>query len=119
MTNRDPHPHPLPGLGRPELRAVRAFRTIINTACGLFAVVLLARIIMVISGANPANGVAAFVQDWSAGVSLGFDNVFIPATATVQIVLNDGLAALVWLGGGWVVTTLVRRLALPDPHWLG
>lgn len=96
-------------------RRVRLSCTIINVVCGLFAAVLVARIIMVMGGANPANGVAEFVRGWSAGVSLGFDDLFTPANATARVLLNDGLAAIVWLGIGAVVTTLIRRFALRGP----
>jgi hypothetical protein len=140
MTQRDPYPNPNPGLieappaGRPSplakdraseerrwdrARTIRVACTIITAVCGLFAVVLVAQIIMVMGGANPANGVAAFVRDWSNGISLGFDNLFTPANATVRVLLNDGLAALVWLGFGAAMTTLIRRLALRRPDRIG
>jgi hypothetical protein len=100
-------------------RSVQVTCTIITVLCGLFAAVLAARIIMVIGGANPANGVAAFVRGWSDGVSLGFGNLFTPANATARVFLNDGLAAVVWLGFGALVTTLIRRLALRGPAEVG
>lgn len=136
----DLYPNPGPGLvepppdGRPAAfaedrdreqrrwdrdRTIRVACTIITAVCGLFAVVLVAEIIMVIGSANPANGVAAFVAGWSNGISLGFDNLFTPANAIVRVLLNDGLAALVWLGFGTVVTTLIRRLVLPGPDRIG
>lgn len=96
-------------------RTVRAVCTIVNVLCGLFAVVLVAQIILVIGEANPANGVASFVRGFSSAVSLGFDNLFTPANVKFQVVLNDGFAAIVWLGLGAVITTLIRRFALPSP----
>jgi hypothetical protein len=139
MTNPEPHPNLASGLGEPtssarpspladaqdreqrrwdRIRTVRITCTVINVVCGLFAAVLAAHIIMVMGDANPANGVAAFVRGWSAGVSLGFDDLFTPANATTRVLLNDGLAAIVWLGFGAVATTLIRRLALPNPAGL-
>jgi len=99
-------------------RMVRIVCTIINVVCGLFAVVLVAQIVLVMGAANPANGVASFVRGFSAEVSLGFDNLFTPANAKVQVLLNDGFAATVWLAFGAVVTTLIRRFALPNPRGL-
>jgi hypothetical protein len=93
---------------------VRIVCTIVNVVCGLFAVVLVAQIVMVMGAANPANGVASFVRGFSGAVSLGFDNLFTPASVKFQVLLNDGCAAIVWLALGAVVTTLVRRLALPS-----
>ena len=136
MTQPDPYPNPHPGLIEPtpasrpsplsderarqkrqwgRARRIRVTCTIITVVCGLFAVVLVAQIIMVMGGANPANGVATFVRGWADGVSLGFENLFTPANATARVLFNDGLAALVWLGFGAVATALIRRLALRGP----
>jgi hypothetical protein len=99
-------------------RMVRIVCTIINVVCGLFAVVLVAQIVLVMGEANSANGVASFVRGFSAAVSLGFDNLFTPASVKVRVLLNDGCAAIVWLAFGAVVTTLIRRFALPNPRGL-
>lgn len=96
-------------------RRVQVTCTVINVVCGLFAAVLVARIVLTVGSANPANGVAAFVRVWSDGVSLGFDNLFVPANATARVLFNDGLAAIVWLAFAAVVTALIRRLALRGP----
>jgi hypothetical protein len=95
---------------------VRMICTSITIVCGVFAAVLAANIIMVLGEANPANGVASFVRGWAAGVSLGLDDLFTPANAKTRILLNDGFAALLWLGFGALVTMLIRRFALPGPR---
>jgi hypothetical protein len=97
-------------------RTVRMICTIITIICSLFAVVLAANVVLVLGEANLANGFATFVRGFAAAVSLGFDNLFTPANAKTQVLLNDGLAALVWLGLGAVVTMLIRRFALPGPR---
>lgn len=99
-------------------RMVRIVCTIVNVLCGLFAVVLVAQIVMVMGEANPANGVASFVRGFSSAVSLGFDDLFTPADAKIRMLLNYGFAAIVWLAFGAVVTTLIRRFALPNPREL-
>jgi hypothetical protein len=95
-------------------RKVRAAGTIVNVLCALFAVVLVARIVMVIGEANPANGVASFVRGFSSAVSLGFGDLFTPADGKFQVLLNYGFAAVVWLAFGAVITMLLRRFALSD-----
>jgi hypothetical protein len=95
-------------------RMVRIVCTIVNVVCGLFAVVLFAHIVMVMGEANPANGVASFVRGFSAAVSLGFNDLFTPSNVKVQVLLNEGFAAIAWLALGAVVTTLIRRFALPS-----
>jgi hypothetical protein len=99
-------------------RTVRIVCTIVNVLCGLFAVVLVAHIVMVLGEANPANGVASFVRGFAAAVSLGFNNLFTPADMKIQVLLNDGFAAIVWLAFGAVITSLIRRFALPNPREL-
>jgi hypothetical protein len=99
-----------------QARAVRLICTIITIITSVFAVVLAANVIMVLGEANPANGFASFVRGFASAVSLGFDTLFTPANAKTQVLLNDGLAALVWLGLGAVVTMLIRRFALPGPR---
>ncbi|HEX6359633.1 hypothetical protein [Actinophytocola sp.] len=77
-------------------RMVRIVCTIVNVLCGLFAVVLV----------------------FAAAVSLGFNELFTPADVKIRVLLNDGFAAIVWLALGTVVTSLIRRFALPDPREL-
>jgi hypothetical protein len=96
-------------------RTVRIICTIVNVLCGLFAVVLVAHIVMVMGEASPANGVASFVRGFATAVSLGFNDLFTPADMKFQVLLNDGFAAIVWLAFAAVVTTLIRRFALPNP----
>jgi hypothetical protein len=99
-------------------RAVQMACAVVSVVCGLFAVVLAAHVIMVVGGANPANGVATFVRGFADGVSLGFEDLFTPVDAKLRTLLNDGLAALVWLGFGAVASSLIRRFALPGPRAL-
>ena len=51
-------------------------------------------------------------------MSLGFNDLFTPTDVKVQVVLNDGFAAIMWLAFGAVVTALIRRFALPNPREL-
>jgi hypothetical protein len=99
--------------GDGRVRAVRAVCAVIDLLCWLFAIVLAIHIFLVIGGANPANGFAQLVDSWSAGVSLGLRDLFTPANAGLRTLLNDGLAALLWLLIGAVLTSVISRVALP------
>jgi hypothetical protein len=137
MTNRDPYPNLEPGWIEPLLaarpsppaethdrerrrwdrtHAVRISCTIVKVVCALFAVVLAANIVMVMGGANPANGVASFVRGFASAVSLGFDGRFTPANAKAHALVNDGFAAIVWLAFGAVVTAAIRRITRCGPR---
>jgi hypothetical protein len=100
------------GTGR--LRAVRIVNTVISIVCGIFAAVLAIHILLVIGDANPDNAFARFITDWAGGITLGLDNLFTPADENLQVLLNEGLAALLWLAIGAVLTTLISRIALPS-----
>jgi len=90
--------------------------TVITMICGLFALVLVAHIVLVLAGANPANGFASFVDTFSGGVSLGLRNLFLPDDAKLRVFLNDGVAAIGWLIIGGALTYAIRQFALPGPR---
>ncbi|HEX6356670.1 hypothetical protein [Actinophytocola sp.] len=97
-------------------RAVTIVCTVINVICAVFAVVLALHIILVIGSANQANGFTGFINDWSSAVSLGLRDLFTPANEKVRTLLNDGIAALLWLLIAAVLTYVIRRFALPAPR---
>jgi hypothetical protein len=99
--------------GDGRVHAVRVVCAVIDLLCWLFALVLAIHIFLVIGGANPANGFARMIDSWSAAVSLGLRDLFTPAEPGVRALFNDGLAALLWLLIGAVLTNVVTRVALP------
>jgi hypothetical protein len=102
----------------PRMRRMRVVRTVcgvINLVCGVFAVVLAVHIVLVLAEANPRNGFASFVDSWSAAVSLGLRGLFDPASQKLQVLFNDGLAAIAWLLIAWALTYAIRQFALPGP----
>ena len=99
--------------GDGRVRAVRVVCALIDVLCWLFAIVLAIHIFLVIGGANPANGFAQLIDSWSAAVSLGLRDLFTPAHVGLRTLFNDGLAALLWLLIGAVLTNVISRIALP------
>lgn len=97
-------------------RTVGIVCTVINVICGLFAVVLVLHIILVIGSANQGNGFAEMINEWSAGVSLGLRDLFVPSSVGLRTFLNDGLAAVAWILIAALLTYLIRRFALPVPR---
>jgi hypothetical protein len=107
------------GVADPDHRRRRTISiacTIVNVICGIFAVVLAVHIVLVIGSANQGNGFAAFIDDWSAAVSLGLRDLFVPANEKVRVFLNDGMAAIAWLVIGALITYLIRKFAMPTPR---
>ncbi|WP_233159821.1 hypothetical protein [Actinophytocola xanthii] len=107
------------GVANPDytrIRTVNIVCTIINVITGMFAVVLGVHIVLVLGSANMANGFASFVDGWASGVNLGLSGLFTPDNAKLATFLNEGLAAIMWLAIGALLTYLIRRFALPGPR---
>ncbi|WP_414940612.1 hypothetical protein [Amycolatopsis sp. cmx-11-51] len=99
-----------------RIRVVRIVNALVHAVCWIFALVLILHILLVFGEANPGNGFAQLIDQWSRGVSLGLRNLFTPDSPKLRTLLNDGLAALLWLIIGGVVTDLVSRIGLPGPR---
>jgi hypothetical protein len=97
-------------------RTVSIVCTVINVICAIFAVVLALHIILVFGNANQGNSFATLINDWSAAVSLGLRDLFVPDNLQFRTFLNDGLAAIVWLAIAALLTYLIRKFALPSPR---
>lgn len=107
------------GVANPDYQRIRTVNiacTVINVIAGTFAVVLGVHIVLVLGSANMGNGFASFVDSWASGIRLGLTGLFTPGNVKIATLLNEGLAALLWLVIGGVLTYLIRRLALPGPR---
>jgi len=98
-----------------RIRVVRIVNALVHAVCWIFALVLIVHILLVFGEANPGNGFARLIDQWSRAVSLGLRNLFTPEGLKLRTLFNDGLAALLWLIIGGVVTDLVSRIGLPGP----
>lgn len=101
---------------RDDYRKVRTVRTVcavIDIVCWTFAIVLLVHIFLVVASANAGNGFFQFVAGWASGITLGLDGLFTPDSPAVAVLFNEGLAAILWLLIGMLLTNLITRFALP------
>ncbi|HVK20901.1 MAG TPA: hypothetical protein VM677_06025 [Actinokineospora sp.] len=78
---------------------------IITGIGALFALIEILYILLIIFGANAANGFFRFIQSLAEPLALFFPGLFPIANATLAVVVNYGLAAVFWV----VVTGLVAR----------
>ncbi|NUR86438.1 MAG: hypothetical protein HOY71_20325 [Nonomuraea sp.] len=83
----------------------------VKVASRLAALVLVLYAVFTIFKANPANAWYQFVESLAGLLSLGLANLFEFADARFTVLVNYGLAAIVWLIVGSVVAGLIRRLA--------
>jgi hypothetical protein len=94
-------------------RAVDIVVTVVRTVCGFAALVLAGHVLLTIGGANPANGITRFVDNWSRLFALGFRDLFTPGNADLGVIVNYGIAALFWLALAAVITSVLRRATSP------
>jgi hypothetical protein len=77
----------------------------------VFAAILVVHVILSVGGANPANGITIFFRNLADNLTLGLGDLFLPASESLRIILNFGLAAVVWIVIGIVVSKLLNAIA--------
>jgi hypothetical protein len=73
-------------------------------------VVLVARVLLTVGGANPNNGITSVITAWSNPLAWAFKDLFTPADAKLRVLINYGIAALCWLIASAVVARIIRGL---------
>lgn len=79
---------------------------IISAIGAIIAVIIVAHILFVLFGANPGNTLVTFVRNWANVLALWFYNLFDTGNATMNLIVNYGLAIVFWL----VVTGIIARM---------
>ncbi|RJL33149.1 hypothetical protein [Bailinhaonella thermotolerans] len=92
-------------------RVANGVATAILIVARLAAAVLVVHVLFVVFSANRANRLVQVVGDLANSISLGLDDLFVLTDARIGVLVNFGLAALVWLVAGSILAGLVRRLA--------
>ncbi|MCI2424090.1 hypothetical protein MOQ72_42500 [Saccharopolyspora sp. K220] len=82
---------------------------IIRVVVGLVVTVFTLHVLFVIFDANQGNEFVSFVYLLAKTLVLGLGDVFTPDDALLGVVLNYGLAALVYLVVGQLVIKAIRR----------
>jgi hypothetical protein len=85
--------------------------SVIRILTVIFAAILVVHVILAVAGANPANGITVFFSDMANNLTLGIGDLFLPASESLRIILNYGLAAIVWIAIGIIVSKLLNALA--------
>ena len=85
--------------------------TIIRVVTVVFAAVLVIHVVLFVAGANPANGITIFFNDFANNLTLGIGDLFLPASESLKVILNFGLAAVVWIIIGVVISKILNAIA--------
>lgn len=99
-----------------DLRALAAksltlAASVIRILTVLFAAILVIHVVLFVAGANPVNGITVFFQNAADSLTLGIGDLFLPQSESLKIILNYGLAAVVWLVIGAVISRILAALA--------
>ena len=95
-------------------RVLTLLATIVRVVCSVIAALIVIHAVFVLFEANPAN----LLVEFTAGVRDTFGwftkDLFAPSDPKIAEAINDGLAALIWVVVGSLVSKLLVRL-MPAP----
>jgi hypothetical protein len=93
---------------RPRLANTLAW--LVAAAAAVVAVILAAHVVFSVFQGNENNAIVAIVSDVANQLAWKFRNLFVPEDDRIRVVVNYGLAAIVYLIVGQMVAGLVRRI---------
>ena len=76
---------------------------------GVIALILVLHIVFVLFGANSANSIVLTDANWARHLAAWFDGLFTTSNAKWNVVLNYGIATLIYLVVGRLLARLVER----------
>jgi hypothetical protein len=88
-----------------------ALARLVRSIAGLIALLIVVAIVLFVVGANPANAVVKDIHDAAAWFVGPFKNLFSIHNAKLAMVINWGLAALVYVVVGGLIASLLARMA--------
>ncbi len=84
--------------------------TIVRAVCSVIAAVIVIHAVFVLFEANPANGLVEFTAGWRDTFGWFTKDLFTPSDPKIAEAVNDGLAALIWVVAGSLLSKLIVRL---------
>ncbi|MCA0144661.1 hypothetical protein [Blastococcus sp. LR1] len=88
--------------------------TIVRVACAVIAAVIVIHALFVLFEANPTNGLVEFAAGWRDSFGWFTKDLFTPSDPKIAETINAGLAAVVWVVAGSLISKLIVKLA-PAP----
>jgi hypothetical protein len=91
---------------------LRLLARLVRLAAMIIAVLIGLGIVFIVLDANERNAIVSHVTDWARALVGPFDGIFRPRQPKLAIAVNWGLALVVYLIGGSIIASLLRRAAL-------
>jgi hypothetical protein len=84
--------------------------TIVRVVCSVIAALIVVHAVFVLFEANPQNLLVEFTAGWRDTFGWFTKDLFTPSDPKIAEAINDGLAALIWVVLGSLVSKLIVRL---------
>ena len=91
-------------------RVFSLLATIVRVVCSVIAALIVVHAVFVLFEANPANPLVTFTAGWRDTFGWFTKNLFTPSDPKIAEAVNDGLAALIWVLAGNLLSKLIVRL---------
>ena len=91
-------------------RVSAAAANLVGIIAMIICVVLALHIAFVVFSANDGNAIVRTTNDWADWFAWRFHDIFVPKDERVGVLVNYGIAAVVYLVAGRVVSGLIRRI---------
>ena len=90
-------------------RIVTLLATIVRVVCTVIAALIVVHAVFVLFEANPQNMLVQFTAGWRDTFGWFTKNLFAPSDPKIAEAINDGLAALIWVVIGMLLSKLIVR----------
>ena len=90
-------------------RVFELVATIVRVVCSVIAALIVVHAVFVLFEANPTNPLVTFTAGWRDTFGWFTEDLFRPSDPKIAEAVNDGLAALIWVVVGSLVSKLIVR----------
>ncbi|WP_406284891.1 hypothetical protein [Embleya sp. NBC_00896] len=84
--------------------------TVVSVVAAAIAVIIVLHIVLFVFEANPTNGAVETIADWAEWLTRWAKDLFTPDNVKARVAANFGLAAVVYLAAGALISRLVGRV---------
>lgn len=95
-------------------RILSVLATVVRVVCAVIAALIVVHALFVLFEANPENFLVEFTTGWRDTFGWFTKDLFRPSDPKIAEAINDGLAAVIWVVLGSIVSKLIVRIA-PAP----
>ena len=96
--------------GTGSARVFSLLATIVRVVCSVIAALIVIHAVFVLFEANPDNLLVHFTAGWRDTFGWFTKNLFTPSDPKIAEAINDGLAALIWVVAGNLLSKLIVRM---------